>query len=120
MLSAAFERLRPRLLAMINRRIGRQLAARIDPEGVLQEAYLRARPRWQETDPKPVDVDTWVYGQVHDRLTEAVRAALGPTRDVNRDAAWPDGSADPLAERLLDSETGPATALSREERRQIV
>jgi RNA polymerase sigma-70 factor (ECF subfamily) len=39
---------------------------------------------------------------------------------VNRDEAWLDGSADPLVERLVGSETGPATALSRDERRQIV
>jgi RNA polymerase sigma-70 factor (ECF subfamily) len=119
-LSGEFEQLRPRLLAMIYRRVGPKLAARIDPEGVVHEAYLRARPRWQALDPKPADVRTWVYGQVHDRLTEIVRTALGPERDLNRDAAWPDGSADPLAERLVDSETGPTTALSRNERRAIV
>jgi RNA polymerase sigma-70 factor (ECF subfamily) len=119
-LAGVFEQLRPRLLAMINRRISRKLAVRIDPEGVVHEAYLRARPRWQALDPKPADVRTWVYGQVHDRLTEVIRSAIGPQRDVNRDAAWSDGSADPLAERLLGSETGPATALSRDDRREIV
>jgi RNA polymerase sigma-70 factor (ECF subfamily) len=119
-LSWAFEQLRPRLLAMIHRRIGRKLATRVDPEGVVQDAYVRARPRWHALEPKPTDVHTWVYGQVHDRLTEVVRSALGPERDVNRDAAWSDGSADPLVERLVGSETGPVTALSRDERRQIV
>jgi RNA polymerase sigma-70 factor (ECF subfamily) len=115
-LSGAFERLRPRLLAMVERRIGRKLAARIDPEGVVQEAYLRARPRWQALNPKPADLDAWVYGQVHDRLIELVRGALGPQRDAARDVPCPDGSAAPLAEHLVDSQTGPATALSRAER----
>jgi RNA polymerase sigma-70 factor (ECF subfamily) len=119
-LSDAFEQLRPRLLAMINRRIGPKLAARIDPEGVVHEAYLRARPRWQALDPKPTDVHIWVYGQVQDRLTEVVRAALGPTRDANRVAAWPDDTDGSLAECLIDSVTGPATALSRAERHDIV
>jgi RNA polymerase sigma-70 factor (ECF subfamily) len=119
-LSGAFEQLRSRLLAMIYRRVSPKLAARIDPEGVVHEAYLRARPRWQALDPKPIDVHTWVYGQVHDRLTEVVRAALGSERNLNRDAAWPDGSADPLAECLVDSKTGPTTALSRSERRATV
>jgi RNA polymerase sigma-70 factor (ECF subfamily) len=105
---------------MIHRRIGRKLATRVDPEGVVQDAYVRARPRWQGLDPKPADVHTWVYGQVHDRLTEVIRSALGPERDLNRDAAWLDGTADPLVERLVGSETGPVTALSRDERRQIV
>jgi RNA polymerase sigma-70 factor (ECF subfamily) len=119
-LYGAFEQLRPRLLAMINRRVGPKLAARIDPEGVIHEAYLRASPRWLALDAKPTDVHAWVYSQVHDRLTEVVRSALGPQRDLNRDAGWPDGSADPLVERLVDSETGPVTALSRDERREIV
>ena len=51
-LSAAFERLRPRLLAMIDRRIGRKLAARVDPEGVVQEAFIRARPTVASPDPE--------------------------------------------------------------------
>lgn len=119
-LGDAFERLRPRLLALIERRVGRRLALRIDPEGVVQDAFLRARARWPTLDPRPDDLDAWVFGQVRDRLIELVRAALGPGRDVDRDAAWPDGSADPLAERLVESRTGPASALSRAERREAV
>jgi DNA-directed RNA polymerase specialized sigma24 family protein len=119
-LDAAFERLRPRLLAMVGRRVGSKLAARIDPEGVVQEAYLRARPRWQAMSPKPGDIDVWVYGQVVDRLIELIRGALGPEHDVAREVAWPDGSAAPLAEHLVDSQTGPSTALSRAERREAV
>jgi RNA polymerase sigma-70 factor (ECF subfamily) len=61
-----------------------------------------------------------VFGQVHDRLTEVIRLAVGPQRDVNREAAYQDGTADPLVERLIESETGPATAFSRDERREIV
>jgi len=119
-LHTAFERLRERLIAMIERRIGRKLASRVDPEGVIQEAYLRARTRWQEFDPKPADLDTWVYGQVHDRLIERIRVELGPMRDIDRDVGWPEGSVDPLAEHLVDSQTGPTSVLSRAERREVV
>jgi RNA polymerase sigma-70 factor (ECF subfamily) len=119
-LVAAFERLRPRLLAMIDRRIGRKLAVRIDPEGVVQEAFVRARPRWQALTPGPDDLDAWVYRQVLDRLIERVRGQLGPQRDPNRDVPWSDGSAAPLAEYLVDSQTGPNTALSRAERCEAV
>ena len=119
-LSAAFERLRPRLLAMIERRVGHKVAMRVDPEGVVHEAFIRARPRWQELSPKPVDLDTWVYGQVVDRLIELVRSALGPEHNVARDIPWPDGSAAPLAERLVDSQTGPTSALSRAERSEVI
>ena len=51
-LSGAFERLRPRLLAMIDRRIGRKLAARIDPEGVVHEALPPRPTRWQAIEPE--------------------------------------------------------------------
>jgi RNA polymerase sigma-70 factor (ECF subfamily) len=115
-LAGAFERLHPRLLAMVERRLGHKVAARVDPEGVVQDAFLRARPRWQAMNPKPADLDAWVYGQVHDRLVEVVRTVLGPKRNIARDIPWSAGSAAPLAEHLVDSQTGPATALSRAER----
>src|SRR3954447_21798383 len=97
-LAGAFEHLRPRLLAMVGRRVGGKLATRIDQEEVVQEAYLRARARWNGLSPKPADVDAWVYRQVLDRLVEQIREALGPGRDANRDVPWQDGSAAPLAE----------------------
>ena len=120
MLSSAFERLRPRLLAMIGRRIGHKLAARVDPEGVVQDAYLRAQARWAGMNPRPADLDVWIYGQVRDRLIERVRAALGPERDADRDIGWPDESAAPLADLLVDSRTGATSALSRAERCAVV
>jgi RNA polymerase sigma-70 factor (ECF subfamily) len=119
-LTAAFERLRPRLLAMIGRRIGRRLAVRIDPEGVVQEAFVRARPRWQALTPKPDDLDAWIYRQVLDRLIEMIRGALGPEHDVDREIARGDGSVAPLVEHLVDSQTGPSAALSRAERCEVV
>jgi RNA polymerase sigma-70 factor (ECF subfamily) len=119
-LTEAFERLRPRLLAMIGRRTSTKLAARIDPEGVVQEAFVRAQPRWRALAPRPDDVDAWVYGQVLDRFREVVRIALGPEHDVDRDVAWRDGTVAPLAERLVDSHTGPSTAASRAERREAI
>jgi RNA polymerase sigma-70 factor (ECF subfamily) len=119
-LAETFERLRLRLLAMVGRRIGSKLASRIDPEGVVQEAFIRARPRWQALTPKPGDLEAWVYAQVLDRFREAVRGALGPQHHVDRDVAWPDDSVAPLAEHLVDSQTGPKTALSHAERCEVV
>jgi RNA polymerase sigma-70 factor (ECF subfamily) len=119
-LAEAFERLRMQLLAMIGRRIGTKLAARIDPEGVVQEAFIRARPRWQALAPKPNDLDGWVYGQVLDRFREVVRGALGPEHDVDREIARAECSVAPLVEHLVDSHTGPSTAVSRAERCEVV
>ncbi len=119
-LAAAFERLRPRLVAMILRRVSSKMAARIDPEGVLQDAFVRARPRWQALAPQPMDVDSWVYGQVLDRLREVIRGAMGPEHDVDREIGGGHGSAAGLAEQLVDSHTGPTTSVSRAERREVV
>ncbi len=76
---------------MIDRRVGRKLAARIDPEGVVHEAYIRAQRRWTAIKTEQVDLDAWVYGQVRDRLIEVIRSSRGPEHDVGRDVPWPDG-----------------------------
>ena len=60
---------------MIGRRVGSKLAARIDPEGVVHEAFVRAKPRWLALEPKPVHPDAWIYGQVLDRLIEVIRSS---------------------------------------------
>jgi DNA-directed RNA polymerase specialized sigma24 family protein len=41
-----FESSRQRRMSMVRNRIGRRLAPWVDAEGVLQDAYLRARSRW--------------------------------------------------------------------------
>jgi WD40 repeat protein len=119
-LATTFDRLRPRLMAMILRRVSSKMAARIDPEGVVHDTFVRARPRWQSLSPQPKEIDAWVYGQVLDRLRELIRAAMGPQRDVDREVGWAEGSAAPLAEYLVDSQTGPNSAVSRAERCEVV
>jgi RNA polymerase sigma factor (sigma-70 family) len=109
----AFERLRPKLLAMIGRLVGPGLAKRVDVEGVAQDAYLRASARWPELSPKPFDLTAWLYGQTRDQAVEAIRAALGPSRGADRDVPWLDDS-------IVDSLTGPSTAAARNERREVV
>ena len=122
-LAEAFQRLRPRLIGFIGRRIGSELAVRIDPEGVIHEAYVRALPRWQGMTAKPdtFDVEAFVYRQVLDRLIELTRSALGPERDVRKTFRSPNtGAGDELADHFVDSHTGPKSALSRAERREVV
>ncbi len=60
-----------------------KMAARIDPEGVVQDAFDRARPRWRALSPQPKDVDSWVYGQLLDRLRDLIRGAMGPQHGVD-------------------------------------
>ena len=114
-LADVFEAARPKLLGMVRRRLGPGLAARVDPEGVVQNAYLRARQRWVATAERPADLYAWVYGIVRDRAIDEARAALGPTRDAARDQPWPDESVAQMALRLVPSQTGPSTAAARNE-----
>ena len=119
-LAEAFEAARPKLLGMVRRRLGPGLAARVDPEGVVQNAYLRARRRWADAAERPADLYAWVYGIVRDRAIDEARAALGPTRDASRDQPWPDESVAQLALRLVPSQTGPSTAAARNEQVALV
>jgi RNA polymerase sigma-70 factor, ECF subfamily len=119
-LDEAFQRLRPRLLAFIGRRIGKELAVRIDPEGVVQEAYQRAQRRWRAMTTKPSKPDAFVRDQVLDRLIEVTRAALGREQDVRKAVRFLFGTSGDLADGFVDSHTGPKTALSKAERREMV
>jgi hypothetical protein len=64
---------RPRLLAMLRRRIDPGLAARIDPEGVLNEASLDAARDWGRFQARPgLSAYAWLYRVALDRLSTAV------------------------------------------------
>src|SRR5438105_47885 len=66
-LARAFEEYRARLLAMVRRRVDPALAARIEPEEILQEAYLRARTKWPGRELR-TPVYAWLYGIARDCL----------------------------------------------------
>jgi RNA polymerase sigma-70 factor (ECF subfamily) len=120
MLTEAFCRLHPRLLAMIQRRVSNKLAVQIDPEGVVQEAYSRAQKRWPKLSPKPDNLDAWIFGQVIDQLIDGIRGVRAKKRNVDRILYGWDGSGAPLVDILVDSHTGPDTALSRDDRCKVV
>jgi len=44
-LAPLLDECRPRLLAMVRRRLPTSLAARVDPEDILSEAFLNARQK---------------------------------------------------------------------------
>jgi hypothetical protein len=60
-LAKEFEAHRPRLLAMLRRRIDPALPPRLDPEDILGEAFLRARVKWSDHDPAVISVYAWLY-----------------------------------------------------------
>ncbi len=121
LLGRLFEEHRPRLLAMVERRMDPALRARVGPEDVLNDAFLQARSRWQrfreEGRMRPYP---WLYRIVLDRLIEAWRRETRECRDLHADMPWPEESSIQLGLRLVDAGTSPTAAAARDElRRQV-
>jgi RNA polymerase sigma-70 factor, ECF subfamily len=119
-LAKVFEAHRPRLLAMVRRRIDPALAARVDPEDILGEAFLRARVRWSDHDPEAISVYAWLYRNVLDCLIEAWRSANAAGRSLQREVPWPARSSVELGMGLIGSTTSPSDAYARKELRERV
>lgn len=112
---------RPKLLAMLQRRIDRGLHVRVDPDDVFQEACLVAQRRWPDFQENPTTTPyVWLYGLVRDQLISHWRQHTRGPRDLRRDQAWPDRSSEQLGLSLIAGGTGPRSALARDELRQRV
>ncbi len=75
------EEYRPKLLAMVSRRLDPALARHIDPGDVLGEAFLRARQRWADFKQGTMAACPWLYRLALDCLIEAWRRVF-PRRDL--------------------------------------
>lgn len=115
-LGKLFEEYRPRLLAMLGRRLDPALAVRLDAEDILNESYLQARNRWarfrQQTEMTPY---AWLYGIARDCLIEAWRKQTRARRDLHKDMPWPDRSSIQLGLSLINPGTSPSEAAARDE-----
>jgi RNA polymerase sigma-70 factor (ECF subfamily) len=119
-LEALFPECRPRLFAWLARRIPPALRQRLDPEDVLQEAFVRAL---RDRHDRPTDISprAWLYGVVRDCYLEHWERHTRGCRDHRRDEPWPDHSS--LAHDLerAASLTTPSEAAARaEERRRVL
>jgi RNA polymerase sigma-70 factor (ECF subfamily) len=118
-LGQLLEEHRPRLLAMVQRRIDPALAARIDAEDVLAEAFFQARRRWRafvsQSQMRPYP---WLYRIVLDCLIEVWRRETRELRDPRGEMPWPDHSSIQLGLGLIHPGTSPSEAAVREELRQ--
>jgi RNA polymerase sigma-70 factor (ECF subfamily) len=121
LLGRLFEEHRSRLLAMVQRRLDPALAARIDAEDILNEAFLLARSRWgrfrEQTD---LTAYAWLYRITLDCLIEAWRRETRAGRDLHRQMPWPEASSVQLGLGLglVHPGTSPSEAAPREELRQ--
>jgi RNA polymerase sigma-70 factor, ECF subfamily len=115
-LTRLYEEHRPRLLAMLERRIDPALAVRLDADDVLGEVYLEARRRWPNFRNR-VDLPgyVWLYGIARDCLIEAWRKHHRECRSPKREMPWPERSSVQLGLGLIQAQAGPGTAAEQTE-----
>ena len=124
-LLALFKARRGRLAAMVRRRVGPRLIAKIDPDDVLQDVFIRASREWISNPPPrraPRVVALPPGLATHDRA-DVRRAGPEPqcrSRSALSPSPWSDDSAAQLADDLAVSQTGVSTAAGREELRDLV
>jgi RNA polymerase sigma-70 factor (ECF subfamily) len=110
-LLAALEGHRPRLLAMVQRRLDPALAARLDAEAVVNKAIFDAQRRWSADTPAPPYA--WLYRLTLDTLIEAWRHENRACRSPQRELPWPEHSSVQLGLGLVAPDTSPSSALER-------
>jgi RNA polymerase sigma-70 factor, ECF subfamily len=113
---------RERLRAMVNLRLDRRLAGRIDASDIVQEATLEASRRLAAyVQSPPMEFYLWLRQLATQKLIDAHRRHLGAKkRNVGRDIsierhAVPEASSLGLANQLLGRLTSPTRAALRAE-----
>jgi RNA polymerase sigma-70 factor (ECF subfamily) len=114
-LGRMFEEHRPRLLAMLGRRLDPALAARVDAEDLVHETFLLARRRWDRFATSGMSPYAWLYRLALDCLIEAWRRETCAGRDPGRERPWPEQSSAQLGLSLVGTATSPSEALARGE-----
>ena len=122
-LADAFSRHRERLSRIVDFRLDPTLAGRVDPDDVLQEAWIAAAQRVQHfLDNPSLSMFVWLRLIVGQTLIDLQRRHLGAKmRDAYREqsinnAALSHTTAVSLVAKLLGSFTPPSQALARDER----
>jgi RNA polymerase sigma factor (sigma-70 family) len=114
-LQSLFEEAYPRLLAFARCRSTRGLAARRDPEDILQLAFLKARTRWADFPATGLAFYPWFCRIILDRLFDDHDYHASQKRDYRAETAWPDRSSEQMALGLQAPLTSPSESLMRKE-----
>jgi RNA polymerase sigma-70 factor (ECF subfamily) len=121
-LAALFSRHRERLWQMVHFRLDRRLGGRVDPEDILQEAYLAAAQRIQHyRDESANSSFLWLRMIVTQTIIDTHRRHLGAQqRDARRElhgsrCLFPQTTSTSLASQLLGHLTSPSQAAMRAE-----
>lgn len=123
-LAELFDQNHERLLRLVSFRLNRRLLGRVDPDDVLQEAYLAASQRIAHyAVDLPVSSYIWIRAIVMQTLTDVHRHHLGAQmRDAAREIAR-DFSSTPsisIAAFLVGRLTSPSQAAERAEMFELV
>ncbi len=120
--TALFMRFHDRLLRMIRLRMDHRLNGRVDPEDILQDAYLDAAGRLGDYAARPdMSFFLWLRFLTAQKLIDAQRHHLGVAkRDASQEISlnrgpMPEASSASLAAQLLGMLTSPSTAAMRAE-----
>jgi len=114
-LAILFEEHRPKLLAMVRRRSDHRLAARRDPEDIVNEAFLKAQAAWadfQHSGQKPY---AWLYRIVLNCLYDDHDFHTRGRRNRCLEIEFPDRSSLQLAAGLISPRTSPSSEVARAE-----
>lgn len=119
-LGALLTRYRPRLERMLALRLDPRVRRRVDPEDVLQEAFLEIASRLDDfLATRPMPFFLWVRLQTGQKLAEFHRRHLeAARRDAGREVtpgSFPSASSASLADRFVDSGRSPFQEAAREE-----
>jgi RNA polymerase sigma factor (sigma-70 family) len=115
----ALERHRERLLCYIERRLAPSLAARVAPEDILQEVWMRVRDKWEggaghEAEPRL----TYLCAVARRCAADAWRRHTRKCRSVLLDKSYPSDTGLQSAWRLESPGDGPLSHLEESERQQ--
>jgi len=120
-LAEAFAAHRPRLWRMVNFRLDRRLAGRVDPDDVLQEAYLAASRRIEHYAAGRFSSPfLWLRAIVRQTMIDLHRRHIqAKARDAGREVAifgcWPQATSASMAVHLVGDFTSPSAAAVRGE-----
>jgi RNA polymerase sigma-70 factor (ECF subfamily) len=107
---------RPELHSFVEVRLGRRLAARVDPSDVVQEAQLEIARRMDDfLERRPMPFHLWARKTAYARLLDLQRHHRRARRSVDREAALPDRSSLLVARPLLDRGPSPNQLLQARE-----
>jgi RNA polymerase sigma-70 factor, ECF subfamily len=111
---------REKFLTFVRWRSSASVAARRDPEDILQVAFIRARERWADFERSGMALESWFYRIILNALLDDHDYQTRQRRDCRAENVWPDHSSMQFACGLHDADTSPSETLSRQELKERI